>query len=410
MFIRSNHDQTSKNQFYKPGMLVPVFSAAGLLKNGRYQFLLQQIETLSLLPTEQYAQLYEALVYRFVEFVQVLPIRLDEPLCSLMNEGLLRGVNSLNHYIQNHPEATPLERYALFSAGLLLEVAHAVVNQKIFITDEEGNFIKQWNPFSGPLIDDVETKHYKIMPLSSYYQRNIPSITPILVRQLLPDEGFLWLTSDMRVFSDWMQALRDDEGEGGGRFEHVLQLFKHKNIDGLFNTLPALPVNLQDSPATAHADAFLNWLKEALATNQIKVNTSDAGVHVIPEGVFLEKTGIFKQYIDLHVNVPVNLFTVYQQFGNLFGLTKLSGIDYRFEQLFSEYPDALKRKSKMGFAGLIGIRRASPTREGVLIADPNLIFTRGEIPSATSYLKLSSAQKSQNIPMTPTSSVKPKIK
>ncbi len=120
----------------------------------------------------------------------------------------------------------------------------------------------------------------------------------------------------------------------------------------------------------------MNWLKEALATKQIKVNTSDAGVHVIPEGVFLEKAGIFKQYIDLYLNVPVNLFTVYQQFGNLFGLTKLSGIDYRFEELFSEYPDAVKRKFKMGFAASIGIRRATPTREGVLIADPNLIFTR----------------------------------
>ena len=56
---------------------------------------------------------------------------------------------------------------------------------------------------------------------------------------------------------------------------------------------------------------FLNWLKEALVTKQIKVNTSDEGVHVIPEDVFLEKTGIVKQYIDLHLNAPVNLFTVY---------------------------------------------------------------------------------------------------
>ncbi len=59
------------------------------------------------------------------------------------------------------------------------------------------------------------------MPLSSYYQRNIPSITPILVRQLLPDEGFLWLTSEMPSFSDWMQGLRDDEG----RKEGVLNMF-----------------------------------------------------------------------------------------------------------------------------------------------------------------------------------------
>ena len=71
-------------------------------------------------------------------------------------------------------------------------------------------------------------------------------------------------------------------------------------------------VNLQESLATAYADAFWEWLTKGLVTQQIKINTSDAGVHVIPEGVFLEKGGIFKQYIDLYVNVPVNLFTIYQ--------------------------------------------------------------------------------------------------
>ena len=62
-----------------------------------------------------------------------------------------------------------------------------------------------------------------------------------------------------------MQALRVDEGEGGGRFEHVLQLFKYKNVDGLFNTLPAMSVNLQNSPATAHPDAFFELVKGSIS-------------------------------------------------------------------------------------------------------------------------------------------------
>ena len=50
-----------------------------------------------------------------MEFVQVLPTRSDDPFCGLMNEGLLRGINSLNYYMKNHPQATALECYAVFS-------------------------------------------------------------------------------------------------------------------------------------------------------------------------------------------------------------------------------------------------------------------------------------------------------
>ena len=120
-------------------------------------------------------------------------------------------------------------------------------------------------------------------------------------------------------------------------------------------------------------------------------------VHVTTAGVFVEKAGIFKQYVDLY-DVPINMFSVFQQFGNLFGLTKLSGIDYRMEQLFSEYPDFAHHKASMGFGGPL-TSRANQMREGVMISDPNLIFTHGDIPTPTAYLKTTPHhQQAQNLP------------
>lgn len=392
-------------------MRVPIFQAHSLLANKQHQFLLDQLRELSQLDSTLYEALYQNFIHGFVEFVQVLPRHMDEPLCSLMNDSLLRGINALNQFVLAHKQATALERYALFTAAVLVDVANVVTHQKIFITDAQGAFIKQWEPFDGPMTQDATNECYKIMPLSSYYLRHTHDITLLLARQLLPEKGFLWLSSDLKILMDWLDALRGDEGTGTGRFTRVVQLFMHHRGEVLINALPAVSVILGESPATTHADAFFTWLKEGLATHQIKVNTPEAGVHVTTEGVFLEKNGIFKQFVDLY-NVPVNMFSVYQQFGNLFGLTKLSGADYRTEQLFSEYPDFAQNKNKTSVEGLL-YARPKQIREGVVIADPSLIFMSGEIPSPTPFLKsLPANQKPQNLPqiLTPQQSPDTKLR
>lgn len=399
MFIKSNTDKTKtlKTQAYKPGMRLPIFSANSLLANKQHQFLLDQLREFSQLESGLHEELYQNFIHRFVEFVQVLPRQADDPLCSLMNDSLMRGINALNQFILTNKQVTSLERYAMFTAATLVDVAAVVINQKVFMTDKEGVFVKQWEPFSGAMIEDSANEFYKIMPLSSTYLRSQHSITPLLARQIMPEKGFLWIASDLKIFTDWLDALHGDDATGAGRFTRIIQLFMHNSAEGLVNSLSPVNVVMEESPATVHADAFFSWLKEGLATNQIKVNTADAGVHVTTEGVFLEKAGIFKQFVDLY-NVPVNMFSVYQQFGNLFGLTKLSGADYRIDQLFSEYPDFAQNKNKTSVEGLL-YARPKQIREGVIIADPSLVFTRGEIPAATPFLKpLPANQKPQNLP------------
>lgn len=385
MFIKSTTDKNKilKTQTYKPGMRLPVFNAHALLANRQHQFLIERLSELSLLNVEQHEELYTVFIHRFAEFVQVLPKKVDESLCGLMNEGLMRGINVLHQFLTTHADTTPLERYAIFTAAVLMDVAAVMTNQKIFITDEEGNFVRHWEPFMGALTEDSEAEYYKMMPLGTYYQRNSQAITALIAQQVLPRKGFLWLASDAKIFADWLDALLANEGEGTGRFTHTVQLFKHNALEGLISSLPAVNVVQEESPATTHADAFMAWLKEGLTTKQIKVNTSDAGVHVTAQGVFLDKPAIFKQFIDLY-NVPVNMFSVFQQFGNLFGLTKLSGADYRIAQLFSEYPDTAN-KFKVGFTAPLASHQKT-IREGVMISDPHLVFMH-EVPEITPHLK-----------------------
>lgn len=401
MFTKGTTDKTKtfKVQGYKPGKRIPVFPAISLLADKKHQFFLQQLREFCKLPQEHFELLYKKFVHSFVEFVQVLPTQNDSPLCGLMNDGLLRGINSLHQLTLNYKDASPLERYAVFTAAVLRDVANVVVNQKVFITDEEGATAKVWEPFEGSLESDQEAEFYKIIPLSSTYHRISHSVTPMLARQLLPKPGFAWISSDAQIFADWLDALLGDDAEGVGRVAHTIQLFKNKSPENLLmDSLPAVTVTMQESPATTYGDRFFEWLKNGIARGEIKVNTSDACVHVTQQGIFIERGAIFKQYVDLHVEVPVNMFSVYQQFGNLFGLTKLSGIDYRIEQLFSEYPDFSQGKSKIGFASPLSAR-ANQIREGVMIADPSLIFMSGEVPSPTPHLKsLPASQRPQNIP------------
>ncbi len=400
MFIKGSTEKSNlpKSRAYKPGSRLSIYPVTSLLAPKQHAFLIEQLAKLSGLSSEQHDLLYKQFIFNFVEFVQVLPTKIDDALGSLMNEGLVRGINALHAMVSSHESIALLERYAVFTAAVLLDIANVVTNQKVFITDEEGRFVEEWRPFEGPLTKVPHAEFYKLMPLASNYLRSAYSITTILARQLLPKEGFSWLTSDLGVFTDWLEALQGEDSGGVGRFVRAIQLSKRPGVEEWVSGLPAVNVTQAESPATVHADAFFAWLKEGLAKKQIKVNTADAGVHVTPGGVFIEKAGVFKQFVDLYV-VPVNLFSVFQQFGNLFGLTKLSGTDYRIAQLFSDYPDASQSKYSASFTGVLP-SRPNQIREGVLIADPNLVFTHGEIPSPTPYLKpAATTTQSQNLPL-----------
>ncbi len=371
----------AKGVIYKPGKLVPIFSSEELLRQKSHQFCLEQIQALSKLPAEHFTELYVSMVQTFAAYAQVLPREWDAPLSSLLNHSLERGLRVLQHLDQEHVAAGALERFAMFSAGLLCDLASIVTNQKVFITTEEGVAVKEWQPFAGPLHINSDNKYYRLQALGKHFQRMERATLLLLLRQVIPDKAFLWLADNLKIFMEWLAALEDDESDGG-RFRKILQLYEFPVEENRPMRLPSIEVPLNDSAATQYADLFIEWLKKAIANGDVSVNGVDSDIMITDDGAFLDKK-IFKKFTDLY-DVPVSMFTVYEQFGNLLGLNKLGGLDYRVEQLYAPYNATTARQQN--FLGQ-QISQPARVREGAFVGEAAILFLHGPIPPRSPYIR-----------------------
>ncbi len=376
-------------KLYKPGHILPVLPSAELLAPGRHQALLQQVFDMSQLDRDTFSLLYDPVINNFTEFVQLLPTTVEGVLSSLLNESLARGTLAMRAYtVEYGDEIDPLMNYAAFTAGLLREVSKVVTLYRVVLCKKKGDYIDDWYPFGGPMGQHAE--FYKIYPLAPVYQRLDVSITPMLARQLMPKEGFDWLTADLLVFADWLDALQG-EGGFGGKLCHIFGLMKREDLFNLIESLPQIDVEMLLSEDTQHGEAFYEWLKNGIDSGEIKVNSSESGVHIVTDGVFLEGTKIFHQF-SLLSSAAVNDKVVFQQFGNLMGIVLKSSYDGLNAQYFSKNTAQSVAQGK-GFAGSMG-RRQGSMLSGMLVSDKARIITSGKSVEVSTQLQSKQAHTS----------------
>lgn len=365
----------SKQQYYKLGHLLPIMAANELLQSRQHQNTFRKFKDIVGISQEHFEALYEKLVWNFSEFVQVLPLQIQGPLYGILNQGLLRASKALQNYLQSGYEPDALYNYAIYSAALLLDVSRVVMQYKIIIADAEGIYLDEWRPFEGSLVG--KGQFYKIYSTASVYQRLQQSLTILLAKQLMPDMGLHWIAGNPQVFADWLDALIGDERQGG---RVALELAKVRREDFLLDAnLPQVFVEMNEPIATQHGESFLTWLKNGLANNEIKVNTTDASVHVVNEGILVEHK-IFKQFVDVY-NAPVNMAVVVTQFGNMMGIVKQGG-NVNFDRFFSVQPGARDTFSSGAFAN----SAAHKVREGIVVPT-NLIYVQGNVPAVNQTLR-----------------------
>lgn len=384
MFLKTklrNFRKKTKSKIYQAGDILPVLSADELLAAGRHHALVEQLRSLCGVPDEYFDSLYFGVLSNFAEYVQILPLEEKGPLSGLLNRSIARAVIAFKNFILAQGKTVdPLLNYAVFTAALLSDIDKVVINHKIVLVDEKGIFVDDWRPFEGAMLG--RGHHYKIYPTAPIYQRLQDTIAPLLARQILPELGFLWIANDPKVFAEWLDALRGDDRQGG-RIGRALAFIKLDDIFNLEDTLPQVDAEPFNSDETKYGEAFLEWLKKGLANGDIKTNTSDATVHIVEEGVFLERK-LFKQFAEIF-NVPVNMNVVFTQFGNLFGIAKKGGYDYSFDQYFSEYPQSQANNGK-AFSSPLSKRHRS-LRDGMVLVDPAVLFVNTKIPATTPMLK-----------------------
>lgn len=371
MFNKLTELVGAKKQGYRPGSLLPILSAEALLADPGYQQYATQLQALTAVPDAHFAHFYWGAIQQFAAYVQVIPKAYDQPLFSLLHEGLLVALHTLDLFVQHYPQSTPLERYALFTACLLQDIACIATRYRVLITNPEGVTQWVWQAYHGPLTAQTQGDYYKLIPLSTSFERLDKGVRVLLARQVLGEAGFNWIASDLYVLMEWLAALQEGDGDEVMRLIKIIKLYRTQT-QGLVDGLPMMNIEALISTATEYADQFYAWLAEGIADGTIKVNRADAEVHVTEAGVFVEKSAILKTFADLY-KVPGSV--VLTQLGNFFGVGKQSGHDMRYVQLFSDYPEQSVNAQRT-FAGPLG-RKAGMIRDGLLFNELASVLLRG---------------------------------
>ena len=383
MFVTGHMSQKqgASHKIYAAGSVLPVLRAAELFSSSRHQGLLRQLRGMVFMEDDDYARFYESTLNSFAEFVQVMPRDINGPLSYLLNEGISRATMAVKTYLASGENADPLVLYAVFTAALFCDVSRVVTNHMVVMCEEGGTYVDDWVPFTGPLVGKAE--FYKLYPLAPVYQRLDDKLVPLLARQLMPEEGFLWIASDLQLYADWLDVLSGEEGQGGS-VSHTLSLMRHDDILSLMNALVDISVEMMIAVDTQYGDLFYAWLKDGIENGTIPVNTTDAGVYMTTDGVFLERNKVFHSFAEAS-KLPVNMNVVFAQFGNLFGVANKGGGDFMNAQYFSEFPTS-KGGGNVAFSSPLSSRQRS-LRTGMVLSDPAMVFMNAQIPATTNLLK-----------------------
>ena len=324
MLSSSTHLQRiMQNKIYQLGQVLPVWPASKLLVGIRQQAVLMEIQQLSGFSEAHFKALYRPVIDRYAEFVQVLPDQPQAALGGLLNLGLSRGLLALRQFVAEASHkwnADPLINYAIFTAALFFDVAKAISQQRIVICDSEGKYRQDWYCYLGSMLD----QGYEFYKMYSYdlsvYQALNHEAAALLARQMMPQEGFVWLSSDLELFIDWLDALRGGAGESGRKVSRILSLILNDDLMAFLKDLGQIPIEIFNPKEMPLQDQFLIWLREGIANKTIALNTNDAGVHLLDNGILFINNEMFKRFLETNkISADVNKLA--REFADEFALS-----------------------------------------------------------------------------------------
>lgn len=202
---------------------------------------------------------------------------------------------------QSHSQ--DLWTYACLTGALLYDLGTPLEKFRVFIREPDGELVP-WLPVTGPMHIGA---HYKIKQVDAL---NIRRSAPLLVHYLIPPAGLAWLASDPGAFSTWGAAISGQLDEAGPLGELIAKAHERavspQRHDESTASAPAQKAvketpsddQLARGPGGPEEDGtgFLDWLAQQIRQQTIAINSADAAIHVLPEGLALVSPTIFQKF------------------------------------------------------------------------------------------------------------------
>ncbi|OGT67263.1 MAG: hypothetical protein A3J38_02705 [Gammaproteobacteria bacterium RIFCSPHIGHO2_12_FULL_45_9] len=353
--------ELSQRVYYHTGELLPILSPGWLEQVPQFSAYIEEVAILADLPDAHFTALYTQFLVRFGDYVQSLPRTLEEPLWSMLSTALSRGLHYLQTWVAHSPESDSRERYVLFTGGVLQRIGRLLATWRINVRDREQESLGYWQPLLGPVYAIEHAFHILLFPYGWPTTWGEEAGTVWLARSLLGDMGFQWIAEDAHLLMEWIGLLHGGSHELQ-RFTQVIQ----QQPD------PAWQFEVEWPRLVVEAEwgieqglAFYLWLMDRLDKENLLINTEASGIHVVPEGIFLEKPGVFKLFSD-SAGPEFHNTTAFLQFARLLGISLAGSPHFQFEKRYSSV--GIRSAGEGVFASPLGAYQRA-IREGILMRD-----------------------------------------
>ncbi|MFC3908347.1 conjugal transfer nickase/helicase domain-containing protein [Legionella dresdenensis] len=303
--------------------LTRMSTAEHLLADEKRTTLMQQIREECKLENARFESLCQVLVHNLVNYCQQLPDSshsyYSEP-CGLLDYALNRTEAALGLFKKfvitdesnEFSEDQKLWQYALLSAAILQGAGKLFVDYTVELYDNNGQFLKQWNPLLENMI--LTGSHYSYSFQKEGEMTFRQRLNIVFAKMLMPASGFSWIASKPLVLQTWLALLNEDYYSAGTlgailiradaiaiqRYLNQLALKKNAFKGGRFGragtftgTTPEAVRELEQHIGVE----FIHWLTNALESGLIMVNK--APLLMVPGGLLM-LPDMFKLFVRSH--------------------------------------------------------------------------------------------------------------
>lgn len=323
MFTASSPQSYATKCVNYPGQAIELQSCGSLIT----PWVLREIEEIrNILGFSE--QLFDAfflsLIYRFIDFVQLLPSTPTAPLGSLLSEALCRAQFCLRHWVEGRRRGDVLELYAGFSAVLLFDVDRVLQSFQVNLLDSAGDFMGYWNPLFGTM-HEASASYYVIVPL--YRDKSLfrSEISALLVRHLIGKDIYQTLSSDRAFYFDWL-ALFTDTSQTNSVFSQLIELFKNNDLLAKLKKAQSeidFEASMLDAYSIEDALQFVQWLNNEVKAGRISYNRPGDLLQILHRGVFIDPR-LLARYAKNVLSGRLSFMQLFHQLRRMMGATDLS--------------------------------------------------------------------------------------
>jgi integrating conjugative element relaxase (TIGR03760 family) len=376
----------------------PVLSALELLEPHRQ--LVDKIRQYCGVPETVWASTHEQLLHNFARRVQLLPAsetdHHTEPggLLAYALETVDRAMKIRRGYLLPNgasseciSEQQEVWNFVVLCAALLHDIGKPITAVRISLRDREGRAL-----LCSLACDDLPAgASYRPEFCRGQQEQHHQSIPLLIAGQIIPKTALQWLSQYPDVFNLWLLTLSGRYTEAGMLGEIITRADQYATPKSLSQNIGNQRLHAEaesephpsDQPVATSRRAkekqagqvFLQWLRQQIVDYNIGINTDNAHLHTVKEGLLIVSPAIFRRY--LRSVDHLELEELQRGFQSL-GVHRMMASN---QPIWTYRQQGKKRNSKL---------------RGMLIADPLTVLDLDDLPEANPLVTVETSRAGDN--------------